>query len=293
MKNSPDPSWYREREDAFIAHVERLLGDERLRLDTTLGRRPAIAMLPVSGGDKAVDLKRAMVEAGKPDRELESHMPTGRFLEVGLARKRLWFLKVPVGRLRALCVSPVRAILLRHQARAADPQRRDKDLSETPPAIGGVPSTLVILSTAGFTIEAREAAERRAERTVVLVEPNNAGGWTVYGPPQTKSRTDLFDPEAEEEKRQRIRGTDRSGGSISRGGIAVDKIVARTALPLQLVEAELKSYAKENPGLAAKRLDGRLVLFQDGAARPAARSGRYRYAVHGTLQSPVLPQGRN
>jgi hypothetical protein len=44
-------------------------------------------------------------------------------------------------------------------------------------------------------------AERRADRTVVLAEPNKAGGWAVHGPVETKALVDLFDPEAEESKR--------------------------------------------------------------------------------------------
>ena len=36
MKNSPDPSVHRQREQQFIQHVERLLNDERLRLEAAL-----------------------------------------------------------------------------------------------------------------------------------------------------------------------------------------------------------------------------------------------------------------
>ena len=43
--------------------------------------------------------------------------------------------------------------------------------------------------------------------------------------------------------------------------------------PLQLVEAELKSYARENPGLVAKRLDGLVVLFREGSASPSVVVG--------------------
>jgi DNA repair exonuclease SbcCD ATPase subunit len=51
--------------------------------------------------------------------------------------------------------------------------------------------------------------------------------------------------------------------------VASDKLAAQTRLPEQLVESELKSYARENPGLAAKRLDGRVVLFREAAAPSA------------------------
>ena len=55
--------------------------------------------------------------------------------------------------------------------------------------------------------------------------------------------------------------------------MASDKIASgRTQLPLPLVEAELRAYAKGHPGLVAKRLDGRVVLFREGSVPPAATS---------------------
>ena len=45
MRNSPDPSLHRERERQMIEHVERLLDDDRLRLDTIRGRVPAVMLL--------------------------------------------------------------------------------------------------------------------------------------------------------------------------------------------------------------------------------------------------------
>src|SRR5207248_2083252 len=122
--------------------------------------------------------------------------------------------------------------------------------------------------------EAREAADRGPERTLVLVEPNDAGGWSVYGPPESKALTDLFDPEADDEKRQRIRALiEEMRVDLLTSGIATDKLAAKAQLPLQLIEAELKSYAKANPGLVAKRLDGRVVLFREGSAAPQASTG--------------------
>jgi len=42
---------------------------------------------------------------------------------------------------------------------------------------------------------------------------------------------------------------------------------------VQVVETELKNYAKNTPGLVAKRLDGRVVLFREGTMpAPAAAS---------------------
>src|SRR5215217_8200036 len=78
MRTSPDPILHRQRERQFMSHVEKLLDDERLRLDTTRGRRPVTAFESSrSRSDRGVDLKRIMSELGMPDRELQGKMPIG------------------------------------------------------------------------------------------------------------------------------------------------------------------------------------------------------------------------
>src|SRR5688572_30243669 len=206
MKISPDPIVHREREQRLIHHVQRLLEDERLRVDTMKGSRPVISLLrDVNRWDHGVELKRLMSEMGLPDRELQSRMPCGEALEVTLSQKSWWFFKQAVGRLRVLCVSPTKALLGKQDPGPLGTGDLSKLLASQPPSLGGVPLTVVVMSTSGFTIDAHELADRRADRTVILIEPNEAGGWTVTGPAQTKALADLFDPEAEEEKSARVR----------------------------------------------------------------------------------------
>jgi hypothetical protein len=269
-----DPGVHRQMEQDFIRHVEQLLDDERLRVDTTSGRRPVAGMLKnVQRSDRSVDLKRIMSEMRKPDRDLQSQMPVGESLEIILQTRKLLVFRGVVGRLRVMCVSPTRSLLAGETPKPLTPSEVTKILSEIPQAIGGVPSTIVLMSTSGFTIEAHELAERRADRTVVMAEPNKAGGWAVYGPVETKALVDLFDPEAEESKRDRVREeVESSMSDLVGAGIPTDKIAAKTQLPLQLVESELKNYAKSHPGLVAKRLDGRVVLFREGSVPSSATS---------------------
>jgi hypothetical protein len=274
-RTSIDPSVHRQREQQLIQHVERLLQDDRLRIDTTLGRRPITAFIrDVSRTDKAVDLKRMMSEMNIPDRELQARMPVGEAVEVTLSQKRMWVLRQVVGRLRVVCVSPTRALLRGDDPLPMTPTDVNKFLASLPPSIGGAPTTIALLSTSGFTMEAHELAERRADRTVILIEPNGAGGWTITGPVETKALSDLFDPEGESEKRQRVRELiEENKVDLLGGGIATDRVAAKTQLPVQVVETELKNYAKNTPGLVAKRLDGRVILFREGTMpAPAAAS---------------------
>ena len=201
-----DPGVHRQLEQDFIAHVEQLLDDDRLRIDTVRGRRPvADMMLNVRTTNKADDVKRMMIDMRLPDRELQNRMPLGESLEVTLQQRKLLLLKGAVGRLKAVCVSPTKSLLAGQRPQPLKSADVLKVLGEIPPPLNGIPSTIVVMSTSGFTIEAHEVAERRSDRTVILVEPNKAGGWAVYGPVETKALVDLFDPEADDSKRGRVR----------------------------------------------------------------------------------------
>ncbi len=252
-----------------MAHVERLLSDGRLRLATAGGRKSAAVTLnrDVRFGDRGVELKRLMSQMGKPDRQLEARMPVGRTMDVALSRKKWWVLKSAVGRFRAGCLSPWRELIAGQPSRALSAADLAEALAATPPPLPGIPVTLAIMSTSGFTPDAREAALKIKDRTVILVTPTETGGWTIAAGIEAAEIAELFDPELDLEKRARIRSeidADRVG--LLSSGIAGDKLAAKLQLSPQLVESELRSYAKETPGLTAKRLDGRLVLFREGSA---------------------------
>jgi hypothetical protein len=271
MRSSADPAIHREREKLLIEHVERLLNDDRLRVDTSIGRRPvALLRRDVSKEDHEVELKRLMAEMGVYDRELQGRMPIGQSLTVTLSRTVFLILKMVVGRLRVISLSPREALI---EGREAPPIRREQ-VSEAvrraaDPNLSG-PTTVVVLGTSGFDPACKELATRGTQRAVILVEPNDAGGWTVTGPPEIKALADLMDPEVDADKRARIRAQiEQSRADLLWGGLSAQRIADITELPLQLVEEELKSYARdcEGEGLAARRLDGKMVLFREGGVR--------------------------
>jgi hypothetical protein len=272
-----EPAKHQQLERQFIAHVERLLSDDRLRLPTSRGRKHAITLIrDVNRIDHGIELKRLMSEMGKPDRQLESQMPLGQSLDVGLCQKKWWLFKSWIGRFRAISISPSRALLADRPTGPASAADLTQTLATLPPPLTGIPTTVAIMSTSGFTSDALDAGLRMKDRTVVLVWPNESGGWSVAAAPENQDFVELFDPELDLEKRARIRSEIESNRiSLQSAGIAADKLAAKLHLPQQLVDSELKSYAKENPGLSAKRLDGRLVLFQEGSAplRTGAASG--------------------
>ena len=276
MKNTSDPSVHRAREQQLVEHVVNLLDDPRLRLDTVNGNR-AITSLKWHAPNRFnrdTDVHRVMAQMNVNDRGKRDRMPLGEPVDVTFWQRKLLLFKRVVARMRVVCISPTRSLIAGEEPKAMSKADITKALGDLPPALGGVPTTVVLLSTSGFDISAHEMANRTPDRTLVLVEPNDAGGWSVYGPPESKALTDLFDPEADEEKRNRVHKLiEEMKVDLLTSGIATDKLAAKSQLPLQFIESELKSYAKSNPGLSAKRLDGRLVLFREGSASPAASTG--------------------
>jgi hypothetical protein len=163
-----------------------------------------------------------------------------------------------------------------------------KVMAEVPPPLRGAPVTLVLVSTSGFETATHELVDRRSDRTLILVEPNDAGGWNVHGPAETKALADLFDAEADEQKRQRVEQYIQSHqGDLLSSGLATDAIAARTQLPLQLIEGVLRDHARANPGLVAKRLDGRVVLFREGSM-PSVRSPAAAAQATGGSDMPFI-----
>src|ERR1700709_629658 len=112
MTSSSEPSIHRGLEQQFVAHVQRLLDDDRLRIDTTRGRRPLAKLSrEVTSSDRSVDLKRLMSEMNRPDRELQSQMPIGQSIEVTVSQRKWLLFSSEVGRLKVVCVSPTRALI--------------------------------------------------------------------------------------------------------------------------------------------------------------------------------------
>ncbi len=254
MSDSSDPTRHQQLEAQFLAHVQRLLADDRLRLPTAAGRKSVVTLQrDIRFSDRGVELKRLMQQLGKPDRKLEAQMPLGKSMDIGLSRKKFWIFKSGVGRVRAICYSPWQSLISGQSPQPMSAADLSQTLSSTPPPLPGIPVTLAIMSTSGFTPEARKAASEIKDRTIILVSPNDAGGWSISANPDAKDIAPLFDPELDREKRARIRSEiDANRASLLSSGIAADKLAAKLQLSPQLVESELKSYARESPGLSGQ-----------------------------------------
>lgn len=266
MRNTPDASWHQAREQEIVTHLERMIDDPKFVVDTSIGRKatqPLKRQVRIS--DKSVDLKRLMTQL-RPDRELEAKMPVGKTLEVTfLVNKWLVFQKI-IGRMLVQVIPPTKELLKDETIAPMTLGEARRQLAAVPPPLPGVPTTVVLVSTGGFEPDAHELAERTSERTVVLAEPNDSGGWSIHGSSEMSGILHLFDPEPDPVKTKRIeQAIDLLRDDLITGSLSAEKLSLETQLPLQLVEDTVKSYAKRTPGLQSKRLDGRLLLFREGS----------------------------
>jgi hypothetical protein len=274
MAKSNDPAWHQQCEREMAGHFRALLVEKKFVVDTTDGRKPVnMFEQTLAEMDQSVGVKRQMIELGSSDHALQRKLPVGLVMDVTLKAKHMVIFEKTFAHIRFQSVPPTLPLI---RGEVVEPLT-DRDvraaLASLPPPISEsrkkVPITIVLCSSAGFTKEAQLLADRLSERTLILVEPNDAGGWNVHGTPETRAVLDLIDPEAAEGKRKRIRDAiAASEFELGRSGIAAEKLATQTQLPLSKVEEEFKKVSAEKRGLTAKRMDGHLVLYRE-TGKPA------------------------
>ncbi|MDB5326076.1 MAG: hypothetical protein JWM57_1645 [Phycisphaerales bacterium] len=264
---SSDPGHHQARESEAIDHVARLLADGRFVVDTVHGQRPVTKLKQQTNAtDRSVDLKKTMAQH-RPDRELEQRMPVGRTLTTSFTMNRWYIFQQVVGRLIATAYSPVKTLLADESPKPMTAGETRRAISALPPPLAKVPTTVILISTSGFDPDARELANRTSEANVILMEPTAAGGWTINGSTEIHGLLDLMDPEPEARKHGRVaKKIEDLTDEMVEGSLSAEKLAVETELPLMTVEAAVKSYAKQRPGLVAKRFDGRLLLYREGSA---------------------------
>jgi hypothetical protein len=274
MSKPNDPTWHQQREQELARHFTQLLGEKKFVIDTTDGRKSVTAFQKaVNEIDQSVAIKRLMIEVGSSDHALQRKLPSGLSMDVTFKDRHMLIFEKTYGMLRFQSVPPTQSLIRGEEIEPLNERDVRAALNSMPPPLSTgktrVPLTVILFSSAGFTKEAQLLADRLAEKTIILVEPNDAGGWTVHGTPETRGVLDLLDPEIDDQKRRRIRDAiAESEFDLSRSGISAEKMATQTQLPLTKVEEEFKRFANERRGLTAKRMDGRLVLYRESTPPP-------------------------
>lgn len=261
----------------MLDRFAKLLDNPQFVVETSDGPTVvADADRTMRASDRAVDVKRQMMALGNFDRTLQNKLPTSGSMEVTLSGKRFGLISRTIGQLRLISLPPTEALIKEEEPLPLTLAQVEKALASVPPALPGVPLTTVVFSSGGFSPDAiAQSKLKAAGKQLVLVECNDAGGWTVHAPSELMPSFGLLDPEDDAGKTQRIQEEIAAQEvDLSQGGVSAEKLATRLKLPLDTVEAAFQQIASDGAtGLAAKRFDGRLVLYRETSVIGADSAG--------------------
>ena len=255
--------------DALKIETEFLAGVEA-NFENAKGRHFRGSIWQTTRDDEVETLRAALARNRRSEpRKLLKQTPHNRRVTLHGYERRWWFGRRRTGLATASVLAP-----LEHYA--------EKDVGD-PPAVdlgelqdhvrkiagdGKVPHVIGVCAPTGFTDEARQARLELPNVTLVLVEPNAAGGWRVNT--GTAKVPDyvlrVFDPEATNQKIQRVRDEiGKHGADLLTGGLSVSAIAERLDLPDFLVAEAFAREATADPELRMSKTSGETLLFRGAA----------------------------
>ncbi len=273
-------------------HVAGLLDDRRFIVPTSFGPRPVSGLQrQTRSWDQALKVKQALADANRPDFELQDAMPTGRGLDVSLARQVLLAFSQPMGHIRYASLPPLRALArgtVPEPLGADEVRQRVNDLpvagkaqpGQESLAVGG-PMTLILFAGGGFTPEAKRVAREFVDGPpTILIEPNSAGGYDVTGPPGAEYLTELLDPEEVGDRVRRVAtALEERDVDLLAGAVSLDEVARETRLPIETVEYAARQWAHDKAksggaGLRVKKVGDGVMLFRDSSLASPGTSGK-------------------
>ncbi len=250
---------------ALQAETEFLSGAEA-NLESAKGRLLRGTSWQHGRQDDLDRLKGLMAAHRNYDRELLKSLPANRRITVHGYQRRLWFWKQKTGVAVASVLTPLSHFASKLES--APPPIGLGELMEHVRQLAGnvsVPHVLGVCSPTGFTPEARAARVELSNVTVVLIEPDERGGWKTLG---TNESVDprvlrLFDPESAGQKLDRVRRVlDEYSADLLTGGVSVATIAERVQLPLPVVKQVVEQAARTDPELRLAKREGTLLLYR-------------------------------
>ena len=269
-----DADRYRAAEREVVRHVEALIAgelagrDRQLHVETLRGTL-AVANLrrDVARSDQSAAIKRRMVELDRPDHALQRALPEGTVLDVTLTGKVALFFHQRVGHVRFVSLPPADELIEGREPGPMSAEELRRRLAEVPPPAGAKgPATTIVLAGGGLTGDARELARRDERGALALIEPGRGGGWRVHAPKGMEDLARVLDPEADADRRRRVRAAlDARQTELLGGGVDLEAVAAGLRLPEKLVRQEAKQLARERADLRVKVIDGAPMLYREGS----------------------------
>lgn len=277
-----DPQRHREMERRVADHVMRLLDDRRFVIPTSFGPRPVSSMQrSVHRWDRALATKRLMAELDVPDFDLQDKLPTGEGFDVRLSRQVLLAFSQPMAHVRFASLPPTKELIRGDVPSPLSAAAVRRAVGELPPYTStgdnkagpaGGPMTLILFSGSGFAEDARRTAREFVDGPpTILIEPNDAGGFDVIGPPGSEFLRELLDPEQHHERRARVAAElERREVDLLTGGVSLDAVASAAKLPIGVVEQSAREWAMRRISaggepLRVKRVAGSPMLYRDSS----------------------------
>ena len=230
--------------------------------------------------DEGDRLRGLMAESGNYDRELLKSIPSNRRIAVHGYQRRLFFWKQRTGVAIASVLAP-----LSHYAQSSPGDAPPIGLGELNDHVrrlvveSKVPHVIGVCSPTGFTEEARAASLSTGDVTVVLVEPNEEGGWRTTGSGEDVDPRllKIFDPEGAKQKVGRVRDTiEARSADLLTGGLSVSSVARTSNLPEDVVREGFRQVADADPELRMTEKKGEFLLYR-GA--PVQRQEKHSMSV--------------
>jgi len=128
-----------------------------------------------------------------------------------------------------------------------------------------------VCATTGFTDEAREAKLDLPNATVILIEPDDQGGWRTTPASGTIEPhvLKIFDPETTNEKIERVRSVvEEHSADLLTAGLSSSSLMNETGLEKDVVRRGLEKAATADPELKVAEKDGEFLLFRGAPVQP-------------------------
>ena len=244
--------------------------------------------------DEGDRLRVLMAESGNYDRQLLKSIPSNRRVVLHGSVRRLLFWKRRTGVAIASFLSP-----LAHYAQSSPGDAPPIGLGELSDHVHqlvaeqNVPHIIGVCSPTGFTDEARGASLSTGGVTVVLVEPNEQGGWrtTATGDDVDPRLLKIFDPEGAKQKVDRVRSTiEARSADLLTGGLSVSSVARECGLEEHVVRDGFRQVADADPELRATEQKGEFLLYR-GA--PVQRQEKHSMNVIDRIRQLFSGEGDN
>lgn len=255
---------------AKASHARRLetefLAGVRNKLEMAKGRYLRGQMWEFARYDDEHALRSLLQAHGRLDRDLIDALPANRRIALHGFERYLLFWRKRTGVAVASTVSP-----LAHYVRASD--------EEPPPiALGDlsahvehlvsdrrVPHVLGICSPTGFTEEARGARFGGGGLTVILIEPDGAGGWNVHCADESVDERilRLFDPEGTDQKISRVAELlAEESAELLTSSLSASQVAKKYDVDEAFVHKAFERLAATDPELRLSQSEGEWLLFR-------------------------------